>query len=141
MNNSIFHSINERSDFLAYSAMLTYCPKTTAELSRRNIDPKGESGKVETKSPRLNMLKRLLFNWMILVFVCDVLFLSKNSVSLKCPITTAGPLGAFSDIKVLFFVIIAIFWGHVPPVSLKVKPFLSNLLSSLLCRFFAVRKE
>ena len=38
------------------------------------------------------MLKWLLFYWMILVFVCDVFFLSKNSVSLKCPITTAGTL-------------------------------------------------
>ena len=38
------------------------------------------------------MLKGLLFHWMILVFVCDVFFLSKNLVVLKCPITTAGTL-------------------------------------------------
>ena len=36
------------------------------------------------------MLTGLLFYGMMLVFVCNVFFLSKNSVSLKCPITTAG---------------------------------------------------
>ena len=38
------------------------------------------------------MLKGLFFYWMILVFVCDTIFLLKNSVFLKCPITTAGTL-------------------------------------------------
>ena len=36
------------------------------------------------------MLKGLFFYWMVLVFVCDMFFLYKNSVFLKCPITTAG---------------------------------------------------
>ena len=47
---------------------------------------------VEIKSPRKTTLHGLFFYWMILVFVCYIFFLSKNSVFLKCPITTAGTL-------------------------------------------------